>query len=132
MFIHCQATCSKLWEIMKILILGLLSIAFTAQAETFKTTKIVEFKSHAAPYYTEGNVWSDVTWITVEGVTSVGNTCKPTAWSNGLAPFYIRNSNAGLLSLALAAKMADKTVMVNVNPSAPIIGGACKLEYIGI
>ena len=117
---------------MKILIVGLLTISFASQAETFKATKIVEFKSHAAPYYTEGNVWSDVTWITVEGVTSVGDRCKPTAWSNGLAPFYIRHSNTGLLSLALAAKMADKTVMVNVNPSAPIIGGACKLEYMGI
>lgn len=117
---------------MKVLILGLLSIAFTSQAETFEKTRIVEFKSHASPYYTEGNVWSDVTWITVEGVVSVGSACKPTGWSNGLAPFYIRNSNAGLLSLALAAKMADKTVMVNVNPSAPMIGGACKLEYIGI
>lgn len=117
---------------MKKIIFMLSIIPLLGHSTVYKSTKIVEFKSHASPYYTQGNVWSDVTWITVEGVTSVGDTCKPTAWSNGLAPFYILHSNKGLLSLALAAKMADKTVNVNVNATAPIIDGACKLEYLGV
>jgi len=117
---------------LKKVLLGLLFVSLFTNSEVIKLTKIVEFKSHAAPYFTQGNVWSDVTWITVEGVTSVGGNCKPTSWSNGLAPFYILNSNQGLLSLALAAKMADKTVNINVNPSAARIDGACKLEYLGI
>jgi hypothetical protein len=92
--------------------------------------KIVEVKTHADPYISNGSPWSGMAWLTIEGV-NVNSDCKVQAWSNGLTPFYF-SSESSLLSFALAAKLADKRVKVYVSKETQLVNGVCKLEFIGL
>ncbi|WFB47935.1 hypothetical protein [Vibrio coralliilyticus] len=103
-----------------------------AYSSIIEGKKIVEFKSHAEPY-SGGSSWDNASWITFEGVTSVGDNCQPQPWSNGLAPFYIDGESETLFSLALAAKLADRKVKVYVRHYGTTKGATvCKLEYLGL
>ena len=103
-----------------------------AYSSIIEGKKIVEFKSHAEPY-SGGSSWDNASWITLEGVTNVGDNCQPQSWSNGLAPFYIDGESETLFSLALAAKLADRKVKVYVRHYGTTKGATvCKLEYLGL
>ena len=94
--------------------------------------KIVDFESHAEPY-SGSSIWDNTSWITLEGVTSVGNNCQPQSWSNGLAPFYIDGESETLFSLALAAKLADRKVKAYVRHYGTTKGATvCKLVCLGL
>lgn len=92
--------------------------------------KISELKAHANPYMVP--YWSNTSYLTLVDVSNGVPGCSPTAWSNGLIPFYFNSTNSAIFTLALTSKISNLKINVYINNTAKNQDGICKLEYLGI